>query len=380
MSLNRRVNFSTGFLSEESAAYMICTVVGARPNFIKMAPIIMELSRRGLPQVFVHTGQHYDARMSAVFFDELGLPQPDVYLGVGSGTHAEQTARVMLGFEQTCFQYQPRLVIVAGDVNSTLACALSAAKLNIPVAHVEAGLRSNDRTMPEEINRIVTDHLADLLFTTEPSGSEHLRQEGIAAEKIHFVGNSMIDTLRQHVDRAAARRPWEAFGVQPDAYGLVTLHRPSNIDDPATAREIAEALREISVSLPLIFPIHPRTLSKNRELWNATSSLRIVEPLGYLDFLGLMSHSKIVITDSGGIQEETTALGIPCLTLRYNTERPVTITDGTNRLVAPRKDAVLRAFHAPVKHPDRTPELWDGCAAPRIVDVIETVLPSLSNH
>ena len=348
---------------------MICTVVGARPNYIKMAPVILEARRRGVPQLFVHTGQHYDEKMSKVFFDDLGMPIPDVYLGVGSGSHAAQTAKVLTLFEQACIERRPKLVVVAGDVNSTLACALVAAKLHIPVAHVESGLRSNDRTMPEEINRIVTDHIADLLFTTEPSGNEQLRREGISSEKVHYVGNSMIDTLVTHKERALAREPWKALGLSGGQYGVLTLHRPSNVDEARTAREIAEGLR--ATQMPLVFPIHPRTLSTTGDIWKSVRQLRIVEPLGYLEFLGLMAKAKLVITDSGGIQEETTALSVPCLTIRRNTERPVTLTEGTNRLVDPTACDIQAALAIGPKQNTRVPDLWDGRAGVRILDVIE---------
>jgi UDP-N-acetylglucosamine 2-epimerase (non-hydrolysing) len=353
---------------------MICTVVGARPNFMKMAPIILELQQRGMPQVFVHTGQHYDAAMSTIFFDELGMPQPDVYLGVGSGSHAEQTARVMIAFEAVCQQVKPSLVIVAGDVNSTLACALTAAKLHIPVAHVEAGLRSFDRDMPEEINRILTDHLAGLLFTTEPSGKEHLLQEGITSEYIHFVGNTMIDSLRSHLDNALKRQPWHAYNLQPHDYGLVTFHRPSNVDDETTRLELATALREISQTLPLLFPMHPRTLAKGEGIWESIRGLKITEPLGYLEFLGLMARARVVITDSGGVQEETTALGVPCVTVRLNTERPITVTQGTNRLVPPIASKIVTAVGNPVQRATAIPEFWDGRASHRLVNVIQSWL------
>jgi UDP-N-acetylglucosamine 2-epimerase (non-hydrolysing) len=350
---------------------MICTVVGARPNFIKMAPVILEARRRGLPQVFVHTGQHYDSQMSAIFFEELGMPQPDVYLGVGSGSHAEQTARIMRAFEQACVRHEPDLVVVGGDVNSTLACALAAAKLHIPVAHVEAGLRSFDRTMPEEINRVLTDHLADLLFTTEASAHDNLQREGIADDRVHFVGNTMIDTLRTHLTAALARAPWQQFGLQPGAYGVVTFHRPSNVDVPEARRELADALEQIAGDLPLLFPVHPRTLAQSNGLWASIAGLRITEPLGYLDFLGLMARAKVVITDSGGIQEETTALGIPCVTVRPNTERPVTVAEGTNRLVPTAARAIVEAAIAPPVHEGRIPDLWDGQAGQRVVNVIQ---------
>lgn len=351
---------------------MICTVVGARPNFIKMAPVIHELKKRGIPQLFVHTGQHYDAQMSMVFFTELQMPEPDIYLGVGSGSHADQTGRVMIAFEQVCLNHSIELVIVAGDVNSTLACALTAAKLQIPVAHVESGLRSFDRRMPEEINRILTDHIADLLFTTEPSGNENLAKEGIDSGKVFYVGNSMIDSLRQHQAQALARAPWEKYGFAPGTYGVVTLHRPSNVDNVDVAREIAIALETVARDLPLIFPIHPRTRATSGGVWCGLENVHLVEPQGYLEFLGLMMRAQLVITDSGGIQEETTALGVRCLTIRENTERPVTVTEGTNRLVAPQTDEVVRSVREILDRPvnDHVPHLWDGSAAQRIVDVV----------
>ncbi|HEX8217922.1 MAG TPA: UDP-N-acetylglucosamine 2-epimerase (non-hydrolyzing) [Chloroflexia bacterium] len=350
---------------------MICTVVGARPNFMKMAPVILEARRRGMRQVFVHTGQHYDKQMSAVFFDELEMPEPDVYLGVGSGSHAQQTARILTSFETICLEYSPRLVVVAGDVNSTLACALAAAKLNIHVAHVEAGLRSYDRSMPEETNRVLTDHLSELLFTTEPSGKENLRREGIASEKIYFVGNSMIDSVHTHLPKALARQPWRSYDLQPSNYGVVTLHRPSNVDDHHVALELVEALNTIGSELPLIFPIHPRTLAQSGGLWNNLLGVRLVEPLGYIEFLGLLAKARVVITDSGGVQEETTALRVPCVTVRHNTERPITITEGTNRLVPPMHEQIVIASREPLKNIGSVPELWDGKAGKRIVDNIE---------
>lgn len=352
---------------------MICTVVGARPNFIKMAPVIREINARELPQLFVHTGQHYDAKMSTIFFDQLNMPQPDIYLGVGSGSHADQTARIMMAFEKTLLEHPVRLVVVAGDVNSTLACGLTAAKLNIPVAHVEAGLRSFDRAMPEEINRVLTDHLSDLLFTTEPSGNENLANEGIRSENIHYVGNSMIDSLRAHLERSVSLRPWEAYGLKPHEYGLVTLHRPANVDNPRTMTEIARALEEIGCSIPLLFPMHPRTLDRGRSIWDAAKNVRIIEPLGYLEFLGLMAQARVVVTDSGGIQEETTALGVPCVTIRENTERPITIHRGTNQLVPVNADIIAQTVLGVTKRPDHMiPDLWDGMASVRIVDVLES--------
>jgi UDP-N-acetylglucosamine 2-epimerase (non-hydrolysing) len=350
---------------------MICTVVGARPNFIKMVPVILEIRRRQLPQVFVHTGQHYDDYMSAIFFEELGMPQPDIHLGVGSDSHAGQTARIMMAFEKVCETYTPELVVVAGDVNSTLACALAAAKLHIPIAHVEAGLRSYDRTMPEEINRVLTDHLAALLFTTEPIAHENLDKEGIAQETIHFVGNSMIDSLHAHLPSALKREPWRQYGLQPGEYGVVTFHRPSNVDVAATRQELAAALAEIGKRLPLLFPIHPRTLANSNGLWQSLTGVQVTQPLGYLDFLGLVARARMVITDSGGIQAETTALRIPCITVRSTTESPITLSQGTNRLVQPEAAAIVAAAARPLERESGIPDLWDGRAGERIVDVLE---------
>lgn len=353
---------------------MICTVVGTRPNFIKMTPIINELNRRNIPQIFIHTGQHYDAKMSEIFFEQLGMPQPDIYLGVGSGTHAEQTAKIMTSFEKVCMEHQPQLVIVPGDVNSTLACALVASKLHIPVAHVESGLRSFDRGMPEEINRVVVDHIAELLFTTEPSGNDNLATEGIDASNVHYVGNSMIDTLRTHQSKAESLKTWETYGYQAGEYGLITLHRPSNVDSAETVQELIKGLSVVGEKMPLLFPMHPRTRAKHGDLWATVPNIQIIDPLGYLEFLSLMSQARLVMTDSGGIQEETTALGVPCMTLRNNTERPVTLTEGTNRLVAPKADDLITAFNAIIADTDtsgKIPHLWDGQAAPRIVDIVE---------
>jgi UDP-N-acetylglucosamine 2-epimerase (non-hydrolysing) len=355
----------------------ICTVVGARPNFMKMAPVILELNRRGLRQFCVHTGQHYDAQMSAVFFDELGMPKPDAFLGVGSCSHAEQTARIMVSFEKLCLEQNPTLVVVAGDVNSTLACALVAAKLHIPVAHVESGLRSFDRSMPEELNRIVTDHLSSILFTTEPSGNVNLLKEGISSSQIHFVGNTMIDSLMAHLDKALAGKPWQRFHLEPDCYGLVTLHRPANVDDLPTLTEIGLALQKVSSDLPLLFPVHPRTCDRLKQALPDWPSITIIEPLGYLDFLALMAKSRLVLTDSGGIQEETTILGVPCVTIRPNTERPITIESGTNRLAGVTREGIVGAARDALSQKSLhavSPSLWDGRAAGRIVDVLEKEL------
>jgi UDP-N-acetylglucosamine 2-epimerase (non-hydrolysing) len=315
--------------------------------------------------------------MSTVFFDELGMPRPDVYLGVGSGSHAEQTARVMTAFETVLLEHHPQLVVVAGDVNSTLACALTASKLHIPAAHVEAGLRSFDREMPEEINRVLTDHISDLLFVTEPSGKTNLLKEGIDKAKIYFVGNTMIDSLHTHLPAAIVRRPWEGFNLSEGEYGVVTLHRPANVDEEKELREILSALEEIGSRWPLLFPAHPRTVARMAEWGLTPRDIRIVEPLGYLDFLGLMAKARLVLTDSGGIQEETTALGVPCITIRENTERPVTIEQGTNQLAGISREGILGAsarleqdqlFLS--KH-SKVPTLWDGKAAGRVVQVIE---------
>ncbi len=350
----------------------ILNIVGARPNFMKIAPIVEEMSKTtDLQGVLVHTGQHYDEGMSDVFFRELGIPVPDVHLGVGSGSHAEQTARIMVEFEKVCLKEQPDLVLVVGDVNSTMACTIVAAKLRIPVAHVEAGLRSFDRTMPEEINRLVTDALASLLFTTSKDADENLKHEGVDPIKIFFVGNVMIDTLLKHRAKAAMLKL-----EKPQQYALVTLHRPSNVDDPNVLRGIVEALDEISRTMPVLFPIHPRTAKRIQDFGLSLKNLRTMDPLGYLEFLNLESSAAVVLTDSGGAQEETTILGVPCLTLRHNTERPVTIAQGTNILVGPDKKRILEAFRRIVNgdfRPAGPPEYWDGHAAERIIRVIRDI-------
>jgi len=361
-------------------------VAGARPNFMKVAPVLRALEERGVENVLVHTGQHYDASMSAAFFDDLGLPEPDVHLEVGSGSHAEQTARVMERIEPVLVERHPDLVMVVGDVNSTLAAAIVAAKLWIPVAHVEAGLRSFDRTMPEEINRVLTDQISEILFTTSPEAEENLRREGVAVERVHFVGNPMIDSLERHLDRAKESKALQTLGVSPREYALVTLHRPSNVDDPETLKGILEALRDVAARVPVIFPAHPRTVKVMRE--HALDSLvdlsggpatrgsvTCTEPIGYVDFLALMADAKLVLTDSGGIQEETTILGVPCLTLRANTERPITISMGTNRLIGSDPESIARAAEEALDAPPRAgtrPPLWDGKAGERIADAVLT--------
>ncbi len=356
---------------------LVLHVVGARPNFMKVAPLLEALRRRGMAQRLVHTGQHFDEKMSGVFFSELGLPRPDEDLGVGSGSHGEQTGRVMIAFERCLLDRAPRpdLVVVPGDVNSTLAAGLVAAKLGIPVAHLEAGLRSFDRAMPEELNRVAVDHLSDLLLTPSPDADENLAREGIPASRIARVGNLMIDTLRVHLAAARARRVPEALGLAPGGYAVVTLHRPSNVDEPAVLGRLLGALAEVAAALPVVFPVHPRTRARIAAagLEREAAALRLVEPLGYLEFLSLTSAARLVLTDSGGLQEESTALGIPCLTLRENTERPITVTEGTNEVVGTDPERILRAARraldaAPPQ--GRVPALWDGRAGERAADAV----------
>lgn len=351
----------------------IMHIVGARPNFPKVAPIMEEMAKRPdqFEQLLVHTGQHYDYNMSQVFFDHLAMPAPDEFLEVGSGTHAIQTGAVMIAFEQVLLKHRPDWVFVVGDVNSTLGCALVCAKLETPVAHVEAGLRSRDRTMPEEINRLLTDQLSDLLLTPSRDAGENLLREGVEPKKIQFVGNVMIDTLVKLLPKALEQRTREKLGFGPQEYVLVTLHRPSNVDDLDTLREILRALADMSRELPVIFPVHPRTRERikklNENLPNKT--LHVIEPLGYLNFLCLMNEAALVLTDSGGIQEETTYLGVPCLTARRNTERPITLQQGTNRLVNSAYEDILAAMKGSLRQqapaPYR-PEFWDGQTAARI--------------
>ena len=357
---------------------LVCNVVGARPNFMKIAPIVESLKALGVPQFLTHTGQHYDHNMSQVFFDELGMPQPDIYLGVGSDSHARQTAAIMTAFEDICLERKPDLLMVSGDVNSTIATALVASKLDIKVAHVEAGLRSFDRAMPEEINRVLTDHISDLLFTTEASGGVNLRAEGVSDEAIHFVGNCMVDTLLKHIDHALERRPWDTQGLTPKSYALLTLHRPSNVDDEDTLRALITTLNAIAERVPILFPAHPRTRGR-LETWNISVSarLRLIDPLPYLDFLGLMAKARFVLTDSGGIQEETTTLNVPCLTLRWNTERPSTIEEGTNRLVGVDDEQIRQGVDDILSgnwKKGARPQLWDGRASERIAVIVRDYL------
>ena len=361
----------------------VLCVAGARPNFVKIAPLLraFEARRREGPDLavrLVHTGQHYDASLSESFFAELEIRRPDVNLGVGSGTHGEQTARVLTAVEALCVAERPDLVVVVGDVNSTLAAALAAAKLGVPVAHVEAGLRSGDRTMPEELNRMLTDALADLCFTTCAEANENLAREGVTPERIWFVGNVMIDSLLRH--RPRARRPpiLDQLGLADGGYAVLTLHRPSNVDRRETFLAVLEAVEPVAAAMPVLYPVHPRSrrLLDAHGLTSALARLprlHLVDPLGYLEFLYLMDHARLVLTDSGGVQEETTVLGVPCLTLRRNTERAVTIDEGTNRLVGVDRAAVAAAL-ADLEggrwSSGRVPALWDGHAAERIADAV----------
>ncbi|MEZ4648901.1 MAG: UDP-N-acetylglucosamine 2-epimerase (non-hydrolyzing) [Candidatus Eisenbacteria bacterium] len=359
----------------------VLAVVGARPNFMKVAPILRAAeASSSLRFRLAHTGQHYDAALSDQFFRELGMREPDIHLRVGSASHAVQTARILERFEEVLMADRPDLVLVAGDVNSTLGCSLAAVKLGIPVAHVEAGLRSGDRTMPEEINRIVTDSVSDLLLTTSRDADDNLEREGVPRELVHFVGNTMIDTLRRFESAARERRSCESYGVDAGDYALVTLHRPSNVDDAAGLARILDLLGALSAETPTLLPLHPRTeASLERhglsERLEQLGQVRKLPPLGYLDFLSLMATARLVLTDSGGVQEETTALGVPCFTLRPSTERPVTVTSGTNLLVSDRVDEQILAIRGflsgRARMEAKIPELWDGAAGPRIVRVLE---------
>jgi len=351
----------------------ILTVVGARPNFMKAAPIHRAFERRGVDHLIVHTGQHYDAAMSKVFFEELQLPEPARYLGVGSGSHAVQTGALLPALEEVFLELKPRMVLVVGDVNSTAAGALVAAKVNIPVGHVEAGLRSRDWQMPEEVNRAVTDVLADLLLTPSPDADENLKAEGRSPTRIVRVGNVMIDTLFSNLERVRGRTPGVWGGrAAPERYGVVTLHRPSNVDEPRVFAGIWTALRELARELPLVFPVHPRTRPRLASL-PETSGIMLVDPLGYLEFLSLMKDASLVLTDSGGLQEETTALGIPCVTIRENTERPITIDQGTNRLAGTEPETIARLGRealTELRTAANPPPGWDGQAAERVVDAV----------
>jgi UDP-N-acetylglucosamine 2-epimerase (non-hydrolysing) len=358
----------------------VINVVGARPNFMKVAPL-MDAYRSRLDRfepVLLHTGQHYDEKMSDLFFRELGIPRPDINLGVGSGSHAKVVARIMVDFEKVVLEHRPHAVLVVGDVNSTIACGLVAVKLGVKLLHVEAGLRSFDRTMPEEINRVLTDSISDLLFCTEQSGVENLRREGVSPDKVFLVGNLMIDTLLKHRPKADASRVLDELSLRERGYAVLTLHRPSNVDSPEAFGRIVEALDAVQRDLPVVFPIHPRT---RKNLFESPlgrrveqmRNVRVVDPLGYLDFLKLTASAKVVLTDSGGIQEETTILGVPCLTLRENTERPVTCDVGSNELVGTDTLKIVSAFRKVTSGAARGPQippLWDGKAADRILGVM----------
>ncbi len=361
----------------------IVNVVGARPNLMKIAPLLD--AYRAAPEIeplLVHTGQHYDANMSELFFSQLGIPEPDLNLEIGSASHAVQTAEIMRAFEPVVQEHRPDAVVVVGDVNSTIACGLVAVKLGVRLVHVEAGLRSFDRNMPEEVNRVLTDAISDLLFCTEQSGVDNLRREGVDDAKIHLVGNVMIDTLLRHRERAEQSRVLETFGLADGHYAVLTLHRPSNVDDPVVLAKLLDVLEVVLADQPLVFPVHPRTRQKLAQFGLAARvaaqpQLHLVDPVGYLDFLKLLAHARVVLTDSGGIQEETTILGVPCLTLRENTERPVTALLGSNRVVGQQPERILAAYRdvmAARGGAGRIPPLWDGGAAARIVDVLREAL------
>lgn len=356
----------------------IALVVGARPNFMKVGPVYFALKKHSAYNpLLVHTGQHYDENLSQIFFQQLEFPEPDNYLGVGSGLHGEQTAKVMIAFEKFLLEKKPDFVLVAGDVNSTIACAIDAVKLHIPVAHLEAGLRSFDRRMPEEINRIVTDCVSSILLTPSKDADVNLRNEGVSEEKIFFVGNAMIDSLRKHEEKAEVSRILDDLKLSPHSYALITLHRPSNVDDRSNFDIILSAFQDISSDLSLIFPIHPRSKKQLKKFdllgkAESISNLHLLDPVGYLDFLKLEKNAKVVLTDSGGIQEETTVFNVPCLTLRENTERPITIKLGTNQLVNINKDEIVQNVDDILQGNSKMgtiPPLWDGHTAERVVDV-----------
>lgn len=366
----------------------IVSVVGARPNFMKVAPIAREFNKQKdrYEHLIVHTGQHYDENMSKVFFDELEIPKPDINLGVGSGGQGEQTGRVMIEFEKVCLKEKPDLVLVYGDVNSTIAAALVAIKLNIKVGHVESGLRSFDRTMPEEINRILTDAISDYLFTPSPDGDENLQKEGVAGEKIFMVGDIMVDSLLFNKDKVAKLKVAASLGLENNKYALLTLHRPSNVDSQENMTKIFSALEVIAKEIPIIFPVHPRTRKNLETMFPASrftshdSRLALIDPLGYLECLNLMMNAKFVLTDSGGIQEETTVLGIPCLTLRDTTERPITVTHGTNTLVWTDTDKIIKEAQKILAGKGKSgqcPELWDGQTGKRIVELLNCLTVEL---
>jgi UDP-N-acetylglucosamine 2-epimerase (non-hydrolysing) len=359
----------------------IISVVGARPNFMKVAPIHKAFQKYNskVKHLICHTGQHYDKKMSKVFFEDLEMPKPDFYLGVGSGSHAQQTAHVMIEFEKVLLAEKPDLIIVVGDVNSTVACSLVASKLNIKVAHVEAGLRSFDRTMPEEINRLLTDAISDYLFVTEKSGLVNLKNEGISKDKVHFVGNVMIDSLIQYLPKADQSSVLKTYGLTPSKYLLFTLHRPANVDSKEFLKDLMELFENLSAERKIIFPVHPRTkknLSDAGYKNNYHKNIILTEPIGYIDFLSLTKNAELIITDSGGIQEESTYLGVQCITVRNNTERPVTVEKGTNQLIGTDLKKVENAAKAILNGKIKSgsiPELWDGKAAERITELLASL-------
>ncbi len=365
----------------------IINVAGARPNFMKIAPL-MEAYRRckEIEPILVHTGQHYDEKMSALFFRELEIPEPDINLGVGSGSHAVQTAEIMRGFEKVVLDFKPDAVLVVGDVNSTIACGLVAVKLGVRLVHVEAGLRSRDRSMPEEINRVLTDSISDLLFCTESAGQENLLGEGVPAERIFLVGNVMIDTLLRHRRKAEASAILAELELAAGRYAVLTLHRPSNVDDPQVLCGLLEAVDVVQRDMPIVFPVHPRTRANLARMGlqgrvEAMRNLRLIDPAGYLDFLKLTSCARLVLTDSGGIQEETTILKVPCITLRESTERPATASVGSNHIAGTQPERILAAYRAAMAEDPATyqvPPLWDGRAAERIADILAQKLPELT--
>ena len=357
----------------------IALVVGARPNFVKAAPLYEILSKESDIQVsLIHTGQHFDAQMSAVFFDQLGMPKPDVYLDINQGSPIEQISKVMVALEKEFINMAPDLVLVFGDVNATLAASITANKLNLPLAHVEAGLRSFDLSMPEEHNRVITDHLADYLFTPSADANKNLAKEGIEESKIHLVGNIMVDSLLRFLPHAKSMQSSQKLKLPAQGYGLVTLHRPANVDDKKSMTGILEAIQKISEELPIVFPVHPRTRARMKELGLleiiSGSEIMLLEPLGYLEFMNLMINARIVLTDSGGIQEETTVLGVPCITIRENTERPITITQGSNILAGVEPQGIISAYQDAMGKAKAAPnqiELWDGKTAERITEIIK---------
>lgn len=360
-----------------STKRLLTLVVGARPNFMKAAPLMEAIRKDGLFGArLIHTGQHFDENMSRVFFEQLGLSKPDQYLDIHGTNPVHQVGRIILALESEFTEQEPEMVVVFGDVNSTMAAAVAANKLNLKLAHVEAGLRSFDRSMPEEHNRIVTDMLSDFLFTPSRDADQNLINEGISRDRIYWVGNIMVDSLLRFKTAAEGKKSWENYGLRPGQYGLVTLHRQSNVDAFGDLKEIVDALVEIQSEIPLLFPVHPRSrkqlVQHGLEARLSKSGVQVLEPLGYLEFLSLMTKARLVVTDSGGIQEETTVLRVPCLTIRNNTERPITLELGTNRLVGNKKDGILNGFREALNQPtsDRQPELWDGKTAQRIVEIL----------